>query len=85
MFLIFTFRSSIYLALCVAYRAKKYTKSHRSFLADIEKAVQISPLNSITYHYEEVFARVDQILDSNSLLHDIDEAHCHALVKSFHN
>lgn len=49
---------------------------------EIEENVHVHPLNLEHCQHEEIYTRVDQIVDSNNVLRDIREVYCCALKKS---
>lgn len=52
---------------------------------DVGKAVQVHHLNCKHYRHEGIYARVNQIVDPSSPLHDTDEAYIRALPELFCN
>lgn len=50
---------------------------------DIRKTVDVQPLKFAGYPHDELYATDNQIVDSNHLLREIDEADSRALAQAF--
>lgn len=65
--------------------AQQSSQGHLSILGDIEKAAQIYSSNVDHYRHEQIYARVDWVLDLNNPIYDSDELHYCALADSLPN
>lgn len=60
--------------------AEKSSENLSPMSDEIRKADQVHPLNLDNCLYKEIYASVNQIFDPNYSLHNIDKAHCRALI-----
>lgn len=61
------------------------SESHPSMFDDIEKSVQVQPLNLEHYPRKAVYARDDKIVNQINPQRNIDQTHCFALAIYFRN
>lgn len=58
---------------------QKSSYNYLSLSAKIRKAVKVHPVNLAHCAHEEIYAKMDQIVDPSHPLHDVHEVHCYIL------
>lgn len=61
-------------------RAQELSEIHSSMPNDVENAVRVHTSNFDSYGHEEIFVKLDEIVDSENTLGDFEKIHCNAII-----